>query len=178
MAFKITDVTAEMFPTREAVVAALEPYQLSPANIEQQIHQFVCSSQREPGKGYQQYLAPELERYLRDTFTKQGRLKTKSNKYCSELNENADLVLGSDDVELRIYFEIEFRPNVEKDLVKFQIGCNSNRLGAAVLILANNRKEINPDYSTMPEFHKFVRVIRLLNPSYPLLLLGISGEDA
>lgn len=136
----------------------------------------MCSSPLNPDRGYQQDLAHELESYLRDTFTKQGPWKIADNMYCSELNEKADLVLGSDDVELRIYFEIEFRPNVEKDLVKFQIGCNSNRLGAAVLILASNRKEINPDYSTMPEFHKFVTVIRQLHPSYPLLLLGISGE--
>lgn len=67
-------------------------------------------------------------------------------------------------------------PNVEKDLVKFQIGWNRELLAAAVLVLPVDREAINPRYTSMPEFGKSARVIGELRPAYPLLLVGISGD--
>jgi hypothetical protein len=43
------------------------------------------------------------------------------------------LALARSSSEPKIFFEVEFRPNAEKDLVKFQIGKNRGTLGAAVL---------------------------------------------
>jgi hypothetical protein len=61
-------------------------------------------------------------------------------------------------------------------LIKFQIGHNAGTLAAAVLIMAIDRNTINPKYTTMPLFDKFVQVIAELKLQYPLLLIGISGE--
>lgn len=72
--------------------------------------------------------------------------------------------------------ETEFRPNVEKDMVKFQIGANAGVLSVAVLILTSDRNSVNAGYTTMPEFAKFERVIDELRPVYPLLVLGFRGE--
>ncbi len=44
------------------------------------------------------------------------------------------------------------------------MGHNAGWLGAALLILATNRREINPSYTTMPEFSKSVRVVDELRP--------------
>jgi hypothetical protein len=104
-----------------------------------------------------------------------GTLKAVNCKYSPTLNEEADLALGSSYDGLRLFIEIEFRPNVEKDLVKFQIGANTGTLGAAILILALERSNINRGYTTMPEYSKFVKVIEELQPSYPLLMLGFKG---
>lgn len=75
-----------------------------------------------------------------------------------------------------LYFEIEFRPSVEKDLVKFHIGHRANRLSVGVLILALDRGRLNPGYTSMPEYRKFSRVISEFGPQHPLLLLGIDGD--
>jgi hypothetical protein len=91
------------------------------------------------------------------------------------LNEEADLALGTNYNGPRLFIEIEFRPNVEKDLIKFQIGANTGALTAAILVLALERNNINRSYVTMPEYSKFVRVIDELGPSYPLIMLGFKG---
>jgi len=175
MAFKITDVEAAEFLTKEVVATALGRFGISVDSIQNCLRRFVCDVPL-TSEGYQKVLAKELESHIRKSFTQDGTLRWMGNTYCPRLNEKADVVLGSDNEDRRIYFEIEFRPNAEKDLVKFQIGFNSNRLAVAVLILASDRKSINPKYPTMPEFCKFARLIPELRPTYPLLLLGISGE--
>ena len=73
-------------------------------------------------------------------------------------------------------FEIEFRPNYEKDLVKFQIGANSGILAVGVMILALDRRSLNPGYTSMPEYASALRIIDALQPKYPLLIVGIRGD--
>ena len=130
-----------------------------------------------PGIGFQLDLGPSLQKHLSSSLAVDG-IRTVSTRYSSNLNENADLAFGRDYNGPRVFFELEFRPNVEKDLVKFQIGANAGALAAAVLILAADRKCVNPAYTTMPEFAKFARVITELQPTYPLLMLGFRGAHA
>ncbi len=99
-----------------------------------------------------------------------------STRVSPNLNEKADLAFATDTDVPAVYCEIEFRPNVEKDLIKFQIAHNRGRLAAAVLVVATARGRINPGYTTMPEFAKVTKIVTELSPPYPLLLVGIDGE--
>jgi hypothetical protein len=117
-----------------------------------------------------------MEGHIRRALANGTELEQVNRTYSPRLNEQADLAFGRPNSVQRLYFEIEFRPNVEKDLVKFQIGANAGQLAAAVLILTVNRSCVNAAYSTMPEFSKFERVIDELRPQYPLLMLGFAGE--
>jgi len=174
--YRITKVDATCFPSDEAMAASLEAFGLSADQLRTFIGAFECKAPLQQGVGYQQHIANELERHLRLRLTESGMLKHASTSYSSALNEQADLAVAKTDGGRRLYIEIEFRPNVEKDLVKFQIGWNCELLGTAMLVLAINRRTINAAYTTMPEFAKFARVIRELRPPYPLLLIGISGD--
>ena len=98
-----------------------------------------------------------------------------SSRYSESLGERADLAIGGAGSGA-LYVEIEFRPNVEKDLAKFQIGHHKRRLAVGVLILALDRNELNSSYGSMPEYSKFQRVIAEFRPLHPLLLVGIGGR--
>ena len=176
MPFQITEVRTSTFPSAEAVEAALTRLGLSHERIKEELAGFVCAAPAQDNFGYQQSLASELETYLAETFMHDGSLKRASDSYSSRLNERADLALERPGIDGRVFFEVEFRPNVEKDLVKFQIGHNNGRLGIGILIVAINRTAINRSYTTMPEYAKFVSVIEELNLEYPLLLCGINGR--
>ena len=127
------------------------------------------------GIGFQRDLGPTIEQCLSAALTTNG-LRAANRRYSPTLNEQADLSFAREFSDPRVFVELEFRPNVEKDLVKFQIGSNAGTLAAAVLIVTSDRNSVNPSYTTMPEFAKFVRIIDALQPAYPLLLLGFRGE--
>ncbi len=176
MAFQITELQSEHFPDEYAVENGLSQFGLPFEQINGAIEKFTCPMPQTPGQGYQQVLAAELERYLKSALTDGNELRLGSVNYNPRLNERADLALMRSGIKRKIFIEIEFRPNVEKDLIKFEIGHKSELLAVAVLIMAINRKDINPSYITMPEFAKFQRIIKELRPEYPLLLIGISGR--
>jgi len=176
MAFKITEVQSEAFPSAEAVATVLDRVGLSSDHILNALRGFVCTADFTSSSGYQQSLAHELEAHLKSALSAYGMRSAYDRKYCPNLMEHADVVLRKDGSDQRLFIEIEFRPNVEKDLVKFQIGYNSGWLGVGILILAINRDALNRGYKTMPEYKKFLAVIRELKVSYPLLVCGINGE--
>jgi|GEM_PF-1320819 len=180
MAYKIETVVKEHFPNEINVNSIFRQIGLPVEDIISNIQTFVCQAELIKDRynsGYQKTLAKKLENHLENVLSGEERERIVYDKrYSTNLNEKADLVIKDLTSDKRIFFEIEFRPNVEKDLIKFQIGYNSNRLAAAVLILALDRKLINSAYTTMPEFSKFIKVIRELEPVYPLLILGISGS--
>lgn len=159
--------------------AALEPFSLSRERLVAALASCVHTPSSHQQGGLQQYLADTIERHLATTLTTSYGLSRADDRYSPELRETADLALAHGFSEPRIFFEVEFRPNAEKDLVKFQIGVNRGTLAAAVLVLAIDRDNINPRYYTMPEYGKFERIIHELQPGYPLLLLGLrTGNDA
>lgn len=175
MAYHLDDIQFAAFPNQDAVSVGLARAGLSRESIDAALRGFVCAEPQIPGFGYQQHIAEHLESHLLRVLA-QPPVQPLSTRVSPELNENADAALGLARDGPATYFEIEFRPNVEKDLVKFQIAHNRGRLAAAVLIVAVSRSRINAGYTTMPEFSKVQRIVTELSPSYPLLLCGIGGE--
>ena len=176
--FKVSALQVEYFPDRQVVEHVLSTLGLPEERLRGVLQAYVCSEPKDAAEGYQKKLAHNLEEYLKKTLSV-GDLESRLDRsYTNRLGEQSDLVLCRHGAQRAIFFEIEFRPNVEKDLVKFQIGYNSSRLGAAVLILALAREVINPGYTTMPEFSKFLKVIKELRPDYPLLLYGIGSDES
>jgi len=173
--YVVTEVKRRCWPSAEAVEEALRTFGLSVSAMEAALRS--CSHPTPPrdGVGFQLDLGPTIERHLSAVLAQDG-LWPASTRYSQNLNENADLAFGRDYSGRRVFVEIEFRPNVEKDLVKFQIGTNTGVLAVAVLILTTDRTSVNAGYTTMPEFGKFERVIEELRPSYPLLMLGFRGQ--
>ncbi len=161
------------WPDEERVRKALSPFALTPEKIASTIGGCVHTPESYQQGGLQQFLASSIERHLESALTIVDGLSSADNRYSPDLNEKADFALAHDRSKPRVFFEVEFRPNVEKDLVKFQIGANRGTLAAGVLVLAAERSNINAAYTTMPEYRKFSRIIDELRPSYPLLLVGI-----
>lgn len=174
--YRITRVQFKAWPQEFAVEEALAAYGIGIDALTSLVGTCVHADPPVDGRGFQLDLGPTLKRHLYDALTDGSGLTPSVTKYSPRLNEEADLAFETAGSTRRLYFEIEFRPNVEKDLVKFQIGVNSGWLGAAVLIVTLDLNCINPRYTTMPEFEKFQRVIDELRPTYPLLMIGFAGE--
>lgn len=179
MAIRIVEIRHRCWPDEAGVAAALAPFALSADGLVAALGSCVHAATPHQTGGLQQYLADTIGRHLRTSLTGSSGLSLANDRYSPELNESADLALAHNFSDPRVFFEVEFRPNAEKDLVKFQIGKNRGTLAAAVLILAIDRGNINAAYHTMPEYGKFERIIQELQPAYPLVLLGIRiGNDA
>ena len=175
MPYHVCDVRVAAFPDETTVSKALAAYSTSIEEFRSAVAQFICPVERTVLGGYQQHLARHLEQYLVAFLLAKPNVSRASRQYSSLLGEQADLAVSSGGAS-NLYVEIEFRPNVEKDLAKFQIGHNAGRLGIGILVLAISRWRLNPSYTTMPEFEKFNRVIPEFKPLHPLLLVGIDGE--
>jgi len=121
----------------------------------------------------------DLAKYLKDLlerfFATRGA-KLYQCGYSPTMRENPDVAIGQTDQTKKIFIEIEFRPNVHKDIVKFLIGHKKQVLELGILIVAMNRKAINKGYHTMPEYKKCVQTIRELQSDCPMLVLGIDGR--
>jgi hypothetical protein len=174
--YLITHVEHRCWPAPDAVEEALGRFDVSINRLKEVLRSCSHGAPARDGVGFQLDLGPTIERHFASSLADNG-LHSANTRYSPNLNENADLAFGRDYAGTRVYVEIEFRPNVEKDLVKFQIGANAGSLAAAVLILTTDRTSVNAAYTTMPEFAKFERVIDELRPAYPLLLLGFRGEQ-
>ena len=175
MAYQISDVAIAEFPNASAVNQALAEFGVASSDLRTALLTFSCQEALRPGEGYQQHLARDLERHLGHFIRTRPGVSPASPRYSDALGEKADLAF-SGRTGGGLYVEIEFRPNVEKDLAKFQIGHHSGRLAIGVLIVAITRGNVNPGYTTMPEFGKFARVIPEFRPQHPLLLIGIDGS--
>lgn len=175
MPYHLDESRFTAFPNDAAVAAAFAETGLPRTALETAVRAFVCPAPPVAEFAYQQSIAVHLEAHLRAALAVPP-LQEASSRVSPALNEKADLVIARSSDYLSIYFEIEFRPNVEKDLIKFQIAYNHRRLAVAVLIVAVARERINPAYTTMPEFRKVSRLLAELAPPYPLLLVGIGGE--
>ncbi len=177
MPFRLTRVEVAAFPDGQAVDRALQTFATNTNALKSSLLTFSCPAEKDTPGGYQQYLADHLETHIA-RFLRQGRgIALASPRYSELLGEKADVAVAAPS-GAGLFVEIEFRPNVEKDLAKFQIGHHSGRLAIGILILALRRNSINAGYTTMPEFAKFVRVIPQFRPQHPLLLVGIDGEHA
>jgi len=92
------------------------------------------------------------------------------------MREEPDVAAGRMDRPKKIFIEIEFRPNEHKDIVKFLIGYKKQTLELGILIVAINKKVINTDYYTMPEYKKCIQIIEQLQSDCPILVIGFDGQ--
>jgi len=128
------------------------------------------------GVGYQRTVAKELELHLKRFLIHRTALAEVSTKVSPRLGLKCDIALAQSEQTPRLIVEIEFRPNYEKDIIKFMIAARTERLAAGILVVVNNRRTLAPRYTTMPQFSDVERVINELAPSFPLLLIGFDGE--
>lgn len=77
----------------------------------------------------------------------------------------------------RIGVEIQFRPDFLKDITRFQIGFNSQRIDAMIYIVSINRRTIQEN-SSMPQFDAVNNHIEIFNwLSIPMIVIGVNCED-
>ena len=179
-AFVLSEVEATLFPSPRHVSDAFAQLGLVPESFESCVKTFASTRPRSDSRGYQVDLAVDLVEHLGQGIVEMGipaHTRGAAMRYSAVLREKADLVFG-DPSGTRGFVEVEFRPNVEKDLIKFQIGHNAGRLAVAVLLVALDRRQINPSYTTMPEYTKVVRVVTELHIGYPLVVVGVGAARA
>jgi hypothetical protein len=122
MIFRVSEVMTAHFPDSQSVKNALQVHGVAENNILAALHAFECTAPGDTLEGFQKRIAVELQNHLKIALVDNNVIINQDTRYCLQLNERADLALARSGSAKRIYFEIEFRPNVEKDLVKFQIG--------------------------------------------------------
>lgn len=178
MAYCISEVRHTEFPVEGAVDSVLASLGLPLDDLLAAFRSYVCPTVPRAGRGYQMELAEHLERYLEIKLSRDGLRPSRSRHeltYSPALNQHADFGLVHVSSNRRVLFEIEFRPNYEKDLVKFQVGVNREVMAVGVMVVAINRKSVNAAYTTMPEYAAVSKVLHELRPGYPLLLIGLRG---
>lgn len=175
MTFRFSRVVLEAYPDEEHLREALRPLGLTAQMLADAVSSFSSETPRTDGVGYQQIVANELKRHLDKELTGRADLVAASTKVSPNLNEKADLAFGRPDDDRLLLGEIEFRPNFEKDHVKLMIAKRAGRLAAGLLVVSLSRSSLNRRYTTMPEHHKVVRVVRELSPDLALCIIGIEG---
>jgi hypothetical protein len=77
-----------------------------------------------------------------------------------------------------VFVEIGFRHNYERDLLKFQIGSSEGILAAAILVLSIDPKSIDAAVANVPSYEAVTKVVEVMRPSFPLVLIGLRGSHA
>jgi hypothetical protein len=181
MAYCISEVRHREFPDARVVGAALASTGLSLDELITAFRGYICPITPSAGRHYQADLAEDLKGYLEKTLPRDGLRPTRQRHdltYSRSLNEHAEFGLVHERSNRRVFVEVEFRPNYERDLLKFQIGATEGILAAAVMVLAIDPKSIDAAHTFMPEYESVVKVIDALRPSYPLILIGLRGSHA
>jgi hypothetical protein len=108
-------------------------------------------------------------------FFRQKGHNLSSQKYSPKFDLESDIAVEKITSDKKIYIEIEFRDkNHFADIIKFQIGYKHD-LELGVLVVPKNKKNINPDYSTMIEFQECMQILATLKHECPILLIGFDG---
>lgn len=173
MNFKITDIEHYASSDLTKIDNMLGGYGASLQEIENTLksHTFV---HHHINDGFQMDLAEQLTNLLKNFFRSNLKNSIYSNKrYSEDVDFRPDIAVGNEENKKAIFIEIEFRPNECKDIIKFQIGHKYGTLALGVLITAKKRTNINPTYTTMPEFSKCKGIISALRPECPILLIGL-----
>ena len=175
MPFQVLGVEQRSFPDAAATSAAAVTLGISVAQLESWLARFTSATPVRHGIGHQQVLAAEIERHFETSLVAAG-LQRAPTSVSPALGERADFAASPDGRPPALLGEIAFRPNFEKDLVKFAIAARRGLLRLGVLVVATRREEINPAYTSMPQFDKVVRVVQEFAPTFPICILGISGR--
>ena len=177
MTFRIAETRAFAWPNDTILASVFEQVGLRVVDLTETVRSFTDQTDPDADR-YTETLAANLANHLGQSLARNGvRATTRqtTNRYSPRMDHHADLVLARPNAEQRIFFEIEFRPNFEKDLVKFRIGHNSGRLAAGVIIVATDRRKIRDSYTSMPEFDAVASVVKEFRPDHAVLVLGIDG---
>jgi hypothetical protein len=181
MPYCISEVRHREFPDARTVSAALNPLGLSPDDVLAPFRNYICPLSPTTGRGYQADLAEDLKAYLEKALLREGLRPTRNRQflaYSRVLNDRADFGVIHERSNRTIFFEVEFRPNYERDLLKFQIGAAEGTLAAAVMVLSTEPKSVDATFATMPSYEAVTKVIEVLRPSYPLIVIGLRGSHA
>lgn len=179
MSFRIQNVKLyESPPGSRTVRDVLRTYGTTPSSVVRELKR-LDFRRRNPKQGLQIELSKRLQDLLARSFQKKGLsvyTKGRQCRYSDAIDLRADLAVKRGEDRRGIYVEIEFRPNIYKDLVKFEIGHRSRLVELGVMVVAQNRNHINRRYTTMPEFSKCSEIIEALKPKCPILLIGIDSK--
>lgn len=181
MPYCISEVRHREFPDASTVSAALNSLGLSLDDILVPFRGYICPLSPSTSKGYLADLAEDLKGYLEKALPRDGLRPTRNRQflaYSRALNYHADFGLIHERSNRAIFFEVEFRLNYERDLLKFQIGATEGTLAAAVMVLSIDPKSIDSAFATMPSFETVTKVIDALRVSYPLIAIGLRGSHA
>jgi len=171
MNFRVTDVEMYASPCGVNTDSILQKYRTNCKEIGDRLKRWTFRKMTD--NGFQMEFHKQLET-LFEEFFREKDLTIHGKGYSSSIDLRADLVIGNPRDDMRIYIEIEFRPNEFKDIVKFQIGYK-HKLDLGILFCAKNRDNINRSYTTMPDYKKCKNIIVALGPESPILLVGLDG---
>jgi len=181
MPYCISEVRHREFPDAGAVSGTLASLGVSLDEVLAAFRGYICPIAPTAGRGYQTDLTEDLKGYLEKTLQRDGLRPTRARHeltYSRTLNEHAEFGLVHESSNRRVFVEVEFRPNFEKDLIRFQIGASEGILAAAVMVLAIDPRSIDAAYTTMPTYEAVTKVVEALRPTYPLILIGLRGAHA
>ena len=181
MPYCISEVRHREFPGSNAVSAAFSPLGLSLDDVVGAFRGYICPLSPTTGRGYLSDLAEDIKGYLEKTLARDGLRPTRNKQFLSysrTLNDHADFGLIHDRSNRTVFFEVEFRPNFERDLVKFQIGAGEGTLAAAVMVTSIDPKSIDAMFATMPSYESVTKLVEALKPTYPLIVVGLRGAHA
>jgi len=173
MSFKIVDVEFYKSPCSAEVDDIISSYGISCKEIENALKEGTYRHSK-TNEGFQKELHEQLKFELMLFFKLKGH-SISSQRYSREFDLESDVAVPSKTSGKGIYIEIEFRDkNQFADIVKFQIGYKHD-LELGVLVVPKNKKNINPGYKTMIEFHNCKDVLEALELEVPILLIGFDG---
>ena len=174
MNFKIVDIETHVSPGNLNVDDTLAHYFTTCEEIKNALKE--CTFQHKNiERGFQIELHEQLEDFFTNFFSAKG-LSTYITGYARTIRLESDVAIQSKTSGKSLYIEIEFRPNVYKDIVKFLIGHKRQILELGILIVAINRKIIKEGYTTMPQYKKCIQIVEELQSDCPILVLGIDGS--
>src|SRR5262245_19541106 len=153
MPYCISEVRHREFPAPGAVGVALSALGLSLDQVLGAFQSYICPINPAAGRDFQHDLTADLKGYLERSLRHDG-LHVGRNRadlaYSRTLNDHAEFALVHEKTNRRVFFEFEFKPNYEKDLVHFQIGVSEGTLAAAVMIVLIDPRSIDPGYVALP----------------------------
>ena len=181
MAYCISEVRHREFPDAHVVSAALAPLGITLEEVITAFRGYICPLSQTSGKGYESDLAEDIKGYLARALQHEG-LRPTSNRlhlhYSRSLPDHADFGLVHERSNRVVFVEIGFRPNYERDLLKFQIGSSEGILAAAILVLSIDPKSIDASIATLPSYESVTRVVEVMRPTFPLVTIGLRGSHA
>ena len=181
MPYCISEVRHREFPAANAVSAAFATMGLSLDDVLAAFRGYICPLAPTTGRGYLADLAEDIKGYLEKTLARDGLRPTRNRQfltYSRALPEHAGFGLVHERSNRTVFFEVEFRPNFERDLINFQIAAGEGTLAAAVMVTSIDPRSIDAMLATMPSYESVTKVIEALRPTYPLIVVGLRGSHA